>query len=357
MPSLRNVRDAVLTSYAFDMIDDYEFAVLYDINRSKNPDFPYWNYDFDLDKLTDDECKANFRFLKNDIYLLKDALQIPDIFICSNGLNVDGIEALCILLNRFSYPIRFGDMVPKFGRPEPQLSMIAGDIVNNVYNMHHDKLTNFNQQWLSPVNLQRFADAIHQAGAPLDNCWGFVDGTVRPICRPNELQRVVYNGHKRVHALKFQSIAAPNGLVANLFGPVEGRRHDSGMLADSNMLPQLRQICRRNNQIPLCIYGDLAYPLRPELQKPFQALQLTQQQKDYNTVMSKCRIGVEWVFGEIINYFKFMDFKRNLKIGLSPIGKMYIVCTLLTNARTCMYGSQSTSYFGLDPPTVWEYFG
>ncbi|KAL9977147.1 hypothetical protein ACROYT_G014520 [Oculina patagonica] len=33
-----------------------------------------------------------------------------------------------------------------------------------------------------------------------------MDGTVRPIARPGERQRVLYNGHKRVHALKFQSV-------------------------------------------------------------------------------------------------------------------------------------------------------
>ena len=32
--------------------------------------------------------------------------------------------------------------------------------------------------------------------------------------------RVIYNGHKRVHALKFQCVALPNGLIGNLFGPV-----------------------------------------------------------------------------------------------------------------------------------------
>lgn len=356
MPSLREVRDCLLLSHAFDVIDDYEFAVLYDVNRSKNPCFPYWNYEFNLEALTDDECKAEFRFFKNDIYNLKEVLAIPDIFVCNNRLHVCGVEALCIMLRRFSYPIRFGDMVPKFGRPEPQLSMIAGDVTNFIYNLHHHRIHNFNQPWLSPANLQIFADAIHNAGAPLDNCWGFVDGTVRPICRPNNLQRVVYNGHKRVHALKFQSIAAPNGLVANLFGPVEGRRHDSGMLGDSNILPRLVQICNRPNQTPLCIYGDLAYPLREQLQTPFRSLNLTQEQKDYNKAMSKCRIGVEWVFGEITTYFSFMDFKRNLKIGLSPIGKMYSVCALLTNARTCLYKSQSSSYFNVDPPSLWDYF-
>ena len=32
--------------------------------------------------------------------------------------------------------------------------------------------------------------------------------------------RIVYNGHKREHALKFQSVAIPNGLIAYMFGPV-----------------------------------------------------------------------------------------------------------------------------------------
>ena len=54
-----------------------------------------------------------------------------------------------------------------------------------------------------------------------------MDGTVRPICKPKHDQRAVYNENKRVHALKFQSVVAANGMIANLFGPVERRRHDS----------------------------------------------------------------------------------------------------------------------------------
>ena len=74
------------------------------------------------------------------------------------------------------------------------------------------------------------------------------------------------NGQKRVHAIKFQAIATPNGLVANLYGPVEGRRHNSGMLADSAILPLLQQYSINQNGNQLCIYGDLAYPLRAQLQ-------------------------------------------------------------------------------------------
>lgn len=61
---------------------------------------------------------------------------------------------------------------------------------------------------------------VFAKGAALPYCFGFLDGTVRPSCRPEEMQRAVYDGHKRVHGLKFKSVALQNDLIANLFGPV-----------------------------------------------------------------------------------------------------------------------------------------
>ena len=62
------------------------------------------------------------------------------------------------------------------------------------------------------------------------------------------------------------------------------------------------------------------------------------------------------IFGDIINYFKFLDFKKDLKLDLSPIGKMYIVCALLRNALTCLYGNTTSEFFQLDPPSLEDYF-
>ena len=52
-------------------------------------------------------------------------------------------------------------------------------------------------------------DVIRAKGAQLENCFGFIAGMVRPIARPNWQERIFYNGHKRVHLLKFQSVALP----------------------------------------------------------------------------------------------------------------------------------------------------
>ena len=76
----------------------------------------------------------------------------------------------------------------------------------------------------------------------------------------------------------------------------------------------------------------------------------------YNHSMSAVRSSVEWLFGDIVNYFKFLDFKKNLKLGLSQVGKMYIVCAILHNALTCLYGNTTSQFFHLDPPSLEDYF-
>ena len=136
----------------------------------------------------------------------------------------------------------------------------------------------------------------------------------------------------------------------------EGKRHDSGMLAESGLMGQLELNAHSMNNQPMCLYGDRAYPLRVHLQTPYQIAPLTQQMRQFNSLMSSTRVSVEWLFGDIINYYKFVDFKKNLKIGLSSVGKMYLICARLQNAHTCLYGNQTSTFFQLEPPTLQQYF-
>ena len=127
------------------------------------------------------------------------------------------------------------------------------------------------------------------------------------------------------------------------------------MLAESGLLQDLERYAFSTGGQPMCIYGDPAYPLRVHLQGPFQGAALTPQMEMFNASMSSVRVSVEWLFGDILNYFKFIDFKKNLKIGLSSIGKTYVVCALLRNALTCLYGNLTSEFFELDPPSLQDY--
>ena len=232
MPDFRETR--VCIAYRNRSINEQEFVLLYDLHKPKKPEFPYWNYErFDLDQKTNDECKAEFCFYREHIYKLAEQLQLPDEITTYNGLVVALLPALCMYLKRYAYPCRYEDLLYHFARPVPELSIITNHMMDLIYGRWHHLVTRYNPDLLSPPKIKflQYAQVIEQAGAALDNCWGFVDGTARPVCRPSENQRVLYNGHKRVHSINFQAVALPNGLVGNLFGPIEGRRYDSFMLA------------------------------------------------------------------------------------------------------------------------------
>ena len=107
MSSLKETRDLLLVSCVKGIINANEFGILYDVNMSKNPLFPYDNCEeFSLHNFSEEECIAEFRVEKNDLPVLADALGIPPVFRCSQRSVFEGMEGLCMLLKRFAYPCR-----------------------------------------------------------------------------------------------------------------------------------------------------------------------------------------------------------------------------------------------------------
>lgn len=72
--------------------------------------------------------------------------------------------------------------------------------------------------------------------------------------------------------------------------------------------------------------------------------------------MSRVREAVEWGFGEVVRQFAFLDFHKNQKVLLQPVGIYYVVGILLCNAHVTLHGSQVSQYFACQPPTLFEYF-
>ena len=121
---------------------------------------------------------------------------------------------------RMACPCRYYDLILCFGRPVPVLSMICNHVIDFIFDSYLHRISRWNPQLLDPASLQMYCDTTFRKGAPLDNCFGFIDGAVRPVCRPGEQQRVLWNGHKRVHALKSQSVVLPSVRIAHMYGPV-----------------------------------------------------------------------------------------------------------------------------------------
>ena len=59
----------LLDGHCSKTINDNEFLLLYDINLCSNLHLPHWKYDrFSLEDMNNDECKAEYMFLREDIY-------------------------------------------------------------------------------------------------------------------------------------------------------------------------------------------------------------------------------------------------------------------------------------------------
>ncbi|ETI35502.1 hypothetical protein L914_17468 [Phytophthora nicotianae] len=220
------------------------------------------------------------------------------------------IEALCVVLYKLAVPVRWEDVREFFGRSPSGLSNIFLHQLDVLEAQYADLVLLTHE--IAASRLFEYARAVFDVGSPYTNIWAFIDGTVRGICRPtsrrrgrkkNKLldQQSVYNGHKRKHALKFQTLVTPNGLISHLCGPYPGRNHDIKTYRESDLSTIIRNDLRfreyRN-------FGDCAYGRGDVLISPFDGAigNLTPEQRHINSALSKIRVSVEWPYAQIVNY-------------------------------------------------------
>ena len=55
-------------------------------------------------------------------------MDVPEVIACGHGTVCDGIEGLCILLKRLTFPCRYTDMIPVFGRSLTEICLIFNTI-------------------------------------------------------------------------------------------------------------------------------------------------------------------------------------------------------------------------------------
>ena len=82
----------------------------------------------------------------------------------------------------------------------------------------------------------------------------------------------------------------PDGIIGNMYGPIEGKRRNCSLLGMPNLLPKLTQYAIYTNGNSLSLYVDPAYPLRVHLQCPFRGNRITSQQTAFKTSMSQVRV-------------------------------------------------------------------
>ena len=170
----------LLLALSHHFISEKEFLVLFDATFSKNPSFPLrsvWSGCYGRNGLpTRVSCK------KNGHSSSRSSPYDSESLCCNQRSKADRIEELCKLLKRFAYPCWLRDIIYRFGRVVPEIrSMITTHFQEVLYNNHHSKITEWNNQLLSRDKLEIYSNAIAGKRAALSHCFGFLDGTMRPI--------------------------------------------------------------------------------------------------------------------------------------------------------------------------------
>jgi hypothetical protein len=324
--------------------------------------------------VSEDDAIAHFRFRKRHLQELANKIwpRVQEyltgvktsITFDSGNYSAPYESLLLMVLFRLSRPRRIRpEMESFFGFRRSKISAGIKAMVNALYFVAKQYLES---PEIFRHRMEYYAERIaNKCGWLVHTVWGFIDGTLRRTCRPSYFQKLLYSGHKRAHGIKFQSVVTPDGLFACFFGPINGNRHDSYMLARSELIPKLQDFMPAQNEREgiadagdnsiFSLYGDPAYPQSLYIFGGYRNPPPGSAQSRWNTEMSKIREVVEWGFANLISNWAFLDFKASMMIFQSPVAKYYIVAAFLCNLRTCFYGNQIMDYFDCDPMTIDDY--
>jgi len=322
--------------------------------------------------------RGTFGFKKLDIYKLLRLLDIPETVRLENGCVFTNQELLLFCLYRYKSMDELDRACITFGRDHSQLSRIFQWFNSFIIDRWGHKLTNNLTYW--ERSFAQFADAIRKKVIEKSNdtlhydvdnffIFAFIDCNVNRISRPGagpgpdgqrdqeNIQQAFYNGWKSYHGTKWQALELPNGLCADLFGPLSFRRHDLDPFNESEINDRIAEV-QAGNEVQYYLYGDRIYQFESHVRRAHMGddEDLSPLELQENKIMTKIRIAVEWAFGVTSKLFKFTQYWRNIQILKHENHKMYyFVATFLRNLHVCLYPSITSQYFDCPPPSLEDY--
>lgn len=197
----------------------------------------------------------------------------------------------------------------------------------------------------------------------------FMQQNGHPAYRANWLQMAFYNGHYRAHGAKIQHLVLANGMVHAF--PFSVRMHDYRGFCESPLEWQVQLLEYKHGPgatQPIRILCDQAYasnehllPFTPTATLRSQSVAQAAANRAIDEANEPFRIQVENTYSKMTTLWPFLDYKRLHqlvkagKLDFEAVTDRWMAAVLFTNIHTCFFGSQVTSGFRVEPPTVREY--
>ena len=164
----------------------------------------------ELHTLTDNNFYHLTRFSSSDISQISKLLGLPNTIVTLSRYIFTKEEAFFLLCCRFSWPNRLKTLELLLGYSSSMISECVNWMSKFIHNNWDFVLQDFSSNLLSSNRLSQFSNAVNRRTNALTNCWGFLDCTIRGICRPVVWQQTRYSGHKKFDAVKYSAVKAPD---------------------------------------------------------------------------------------------------------------------------------------------------
>jgi len=285
-----------------------------------------------IDSFHETETKDLFRFKKEQIKRLYAALEFPAEFHFE-GCKFTGEEILLAGLYRMAQPRDSTGWAGTFGWLQSRASK-AFKLYLNFMDQNWIYLINDNVNYWSPM-FPTLAEGI-RLKLNSEGCTfaegnfriiGFIDCTHMETCRPGSgpcrkgkkskrkhklIQRAFYNGWKKAHGLKVQTVSLPNGMTFHCWGPCSLRHNDITTWHKSKM-NDIMVNCQLGRHKQYFIFGDSAYKVLSDshIAFAFGADNNNAAATFRNSRVNSCRESVEWDYKDIKTTFKGIDYSKN----------------------------------------------
>lgn len=326
---------------------------------------------------------AIYRFkTREQLTRLLEGFQIPAVFVVPEvGYRFGGEELLLLVLERCALGLRYLDLQQK-------------------YHIHHSTICRgvnyfakwFNENWgyLLRDNLDFWGDYLEDSRDAVKNKMlsqydfnvdeeiedeftiaMFIDCTIirtdRPGGGPVEpgvfaarypflVQEALYNGWKKCHGIKKQSIGMANGMAFHVSKGYSCRRNDLHVLNETNIDDRLVELTIGNPPAErFTCYGDSAYPMSQRISCRRDGEEFT----ELNKAMNGCRESIEWMYRDVTQYWKIIQTKRTFRLltGYEKADNIIDLCFQFNNAWNTMNHNECSQWFDCAPPTFEVYTG
>ena len=68
----------------------------------------------------------------------------------------------------------------------------------------------------------------------------------------------------------------------------------------------------------------------------YKGVDITEEERLENRVMSSCREHVEWHYGEINTMFPFIDYSNKQQLLKTPVRETFVTAMMLRNCYVCL---------------------